>query len=73
MSSLKSGTLSLVLGANFKGLASPHRAKRKQSVSKVVKSVSNSTASGGVNGNTNICHDQSAFAGPDNPTMFSNG
>jgi hypothetical protein len=39
----------------------------------VVKSVSNSTASGGVNGNTNICHDQSAFAGPDNPTMFSNG
>jgi LCP family protein required for cell wall assembly len=73
VSSLKSGTLSLVLGANFKGLTSAHRTKKKQSVSKVVKSVSNSTASSGVSGNTNICHDKSAFAGPDNPSMFSNG
>ena len=54
-------------GSGFNGLASSHKAKKKQSVSKVVKSVSNSTASSGVNGDTNICHDQSAFAGPDNP------
>jgi LCP family protein required for cell wall assembly len=73
VSSLKPGTLNLVLGSSFNGLASSHKAKKKQSVSKVVKSVSNSTASSGVNGDTNICHDQSAFAGPDNPSMFTNG
>jgi LCP family protein required for cell wall assembly len=73
VSSLKSETLNLVLGANFKGLASAHKAKKKQSVSKVVKSVSDSTASSGVSGNTNICHDKSAFSGPDSPSMFSNG
>ena len=76
VSSLKSGNLNLVLGASFKGLAATHKAKTKkskQSVSKVVKSVSNSTASSGLSANTNICHDKSAFAGPDNPSMFTNG
>ena len=76
VSSLKSGNLNLVLGASFKGLAATNKAKTKkskQSVSKVVKSVSNSTASSGLSGNTNICHDKSAFAGPDNPSMFING
>jgi hypothetical protein len=76
VSSLKSGNLNLVLGASFKGLAATNKAKTKkskQSVSKVVKSVSNSTASSGLSANTNICHDKSAFSGPDNPSMFTNG
>ena len=73
MSSLKSSTLNLILGSDFKGLTSTHKAKRsKQSVSKVVKNVTNSTASSGLSANTNICHDKSAFAGPDNPSMFTN-
>jgi hypothetical protein len=74
VSSIKGTTLNLVLGSNFKGLASAHKAKYSgQSVSKVVKSIGNSTASNGYTGSTNICHDQSAFTGPDTPSMFSNG
>jgi LCP family protein required for cell wall assembly len=74
VSSVKGKTLNLVLGSNFKGLASAHKAKRgRQSVSKVVKSIGNSTAGSGISGNTNICHDQSAFIGPDTPSMFGNG
>jgi LCP family protein required for cell wall assembly len=74
VSSIKGTTLNLVLGSNFKGLASAHKAKHSgQSVSKVVKSIGNSTASNGYTGSTNICHDQSAFTGPDTPSMFSNG
>jgi hypothetical protein len=66
---LKGDTLQLVLGANFKGLASAHKAKKtKQSVSKVVKSIGT-----GISGSTNICTDSAAFTGPDTPSMFSNG
>lgn len=78
VSSLKSTTtLDLVLGSSFKGLASPHKAKSGKQptskVSKVVKEIGSATPGGGVSGNTNICHDQAAFAGPDNPSMFDNG
>jgi LCP family protein required for cell wall assembly len=74
VSSLKStSTLNLVLGSTFKGLTSTHKAKNKQSVSKVIKSISDDTPTKGVSGNVNICHDKSAFAGPDNPSMFTNG
>jgi LCP family protein required for cell wall assembly len=66
-------TLNLVLGSGFKGLTSTHKTKNTQSVSRVIKRVSDSTATKGVSGNTNICHDKSAFTGPDNPSMFSNG
>jgi LCP family protein required for cell wall assembly len=73
VSSIKGQDLHLVLGAGFKGVPSTHKSKSsKGSVSKAVNKVKNN-AGGGVSGNTNICHDQSAFSGPDNPSMFSNG
>jgi LCP family protein required for cell wall assembly len=74
VSSLKGGALQLILGSNFKGLASAHKGKSgKQSVSKVVKSIGTSTASSGFNGSANICGDKAAFAGPDTPSQFSSG
>src|SRR5215813_7518884 len=73
VSSAKGETLNLVLGSGFKGLASAHPATKHKSVSKVAKSIGKSTSGGGISGNTNICHDQSAFSGPDTPSMFSNG
>jgi LCP family protein required for cell wall assembly len=72
VSSLKGNDLHLVLGSGFKGVPSSHKSKSKGSVSKAVNKVKNN-AGGGVSGNTNICHDQSAFSGPDNPSMFGNG
>jgi len=72
VSSVKGKTLNLVLGSGFKGVTSSSKSKsNKQSVSKAVNKVKNSA--GGISGNTNICHDQSAFSGPDTPSMFSNG
>jgi len=73
VSSAKGTTLNLVLGSGFKGLTSTHPAKKTKSVSKVAKSIGKSTSAGGISGNTNICHDQSAFSGPDTPSMFGNG
>ncbi len=74
VSSLKGGELQLILGSNFKGLATAHRGKAgRQSVSKVVKKIGTSTASSGFNGSGNICGDKAAFAGPDTPSQFSTG
>ena len=67
MASLKGGTLSLVLGPGFKGVA--HKSQKKS------KSPSAATLSknyGGVNGAANICKQSAAFTGPDNPSMFGN-
>jgi len=67
VASLKGGTLSLVLGPGFKGVA--HKSKKK------AKSPTAATLSknyGGVNGSANICKQSSAFIGPDNPAMFGN-
>jgi LCP family protein required for cell wall assembly len=65
-----SSTLNLVLGSGFNGLASTHQAKKdKRSVTSLAKSGNYET----VNGSANICKDKAAFAGPDNPSMFTNG
>ena len=67
VASLKSGTLSLVLGPGFKGVA--HKSKKK------AKSPTAATLSknyGGFNGSANICKQSSAFTGPDTPSMFGN-
>jgi LCP family protein required for cell wall assembly len=69
-SSIKGRTLHLVLGTNFKGLASTHKAKKGK---KTAQQLSKSAAYNGISGNTNICHDQFAFSGPDTPSMFING
>jgi LCP family protein required for cell wall assembly len=70
VSSVKGSTVDLVIGSGFKGLASTHKSKRTR---KSAEEVSKSAAYNGVSGSTNICRDQSAFSGPDNPSMFSNG
>lgn len=62
------GTLSLILGSSFSGLSTP-TAKPKPSASRSLASISRNY--GGISGNTNICHDQGAFSGPDNPSMFA--
>jgi LCP family protein required for cell wall assembly len=56
MPGLQPGTLNLVLGADFKSLKPPSNLTQ---------------AYGGINGNTNICKDASAFSGPDQPSDFA--
>jgi LCP family protein required for cell wall assembly len=60
------GTLNLILGSDFSGLSS---GKAKSGSGASVSNLSKTY--GGINGSTNICKDSSAFAGPDNPTMFA--
>jgi LCP family protein required for cell wall assembly len=67
VTSLKGSTLSLVLGSGFKGIA--HKSHKK---AKKVSAAALSKNYGGVNGAANICKQSSAFAGPDNPSMFGN-
>jgi LCP family protein required for cell wall assembly len=69
VSTVKGSAVDLVLGSGFKGLTSTHKPKTKKSAI----AVSKSAAYNGVSASTNICHDQSAFAGPDTPADFSNG
>jgi LCP family protein required for cell wall assembly len=58
--SLQAGTLSLILGSKFAGLAGKTSTKaRGPSVATL--------NSQGISGNQNICNDTSAFAGPDSP------
>ena len=52
---LKTATLHLILGSTFTGLKA---AKGNSGISHLAKTY------GGITGNTNICHDQAAFAGP---------
>lgn len=59
------GSIVLVLGSGFKGLAGSHGAKKSKSP---VASLGSNY--GGISGNTNICRDSGAFAGPDTPSMF---
>ncbi len=59
---LTPGTLDLIVGSSFNGLASaPSKPSPPPSVDNL------SSTYGGVTANTNICKDQSAFAGPDSP------
>jgi LCP family protein required for cell wall assembly len=53
---LKSATLHVILGSAFSGLKAP---KGKSGISNLAQTY------GGITGNTNICKDSSAFAGPD--------
>jgi LCP family protein required for cell wall assembly len=53
---LTSSTLRLILGSTFTGLKS---AKQSSGISNLARTY------GGITGNTNICNDGSAFAGPD--------
>jgi hypothetical protein len=67
VTSLKGSTLSLVLGAGFKGVAhKSHKKAKKLSAAALSKNY------GGVNGAANICKQSAAYAGPDNPSMFGN-
>jgi LCP family protein required for cell wall assembly len=62
--SLTPGTIDLIVGSTFNGLApssSPASGSRAHPVSEL------STAFGGITGNARICADSAAFAGPDNP------
>jgi LCP family protein required for cell wall assembly len=67
VSSVKGKTLNLVLGTSFNGLASTHKAKKGK---KSATEISKGAAYNGISGSVNICHDKSAFTGPDNPSMF---
>ena len=61
--SLTPGTIDLIVGSSFSGLAAA-----PSSSSSKAPSVDNlSSTYGGVTANTNICKDQSAFAGPSSP------
>jgi LCP family protein required for cell wall assembly len=53
--SLKNATLHLILGSNFTGLKA---ASGNSGIANLAKTY------GGITGNTNICHDKAAFAGP---------
>lgn len=66
---LPAGSLTLILGSSFKGLAGgTHTAKPAKSPTlNLAKSI------GGISGNANICKDSGAFAGPDKPSMWANG
>jgi LCP family protein required for cell wall assembly len=68
VTTLKSSTLSLVLGSGFKGVAHKPHKKRARKVSAAALSKNY----GGVNGAANICKQSAAFTGPDNPSMFGN-
>jgi len=65
VTTLKGGTLSLVLGSGFKGIA--HKSKKR---AKNVSAAALSKNYGGVNGAANICKQSAAYAGPDSPSMF---
>jgi LCP family protein required for cell wall assembly len=73
VSSVQGKTLNLVLGSGFKGIATTSTAHKSKKASKSPTALSKRAAYNGISGSTNICHDQSAFSGPDTPSMFSNG
>ncbi len=68
VTSLKGGTLSLVLGSGFKGIGT-HKSKKH---AKSASAAALSKNYGGVNGAANICNQSAAYAGPDTPSMFGN-
>ncbi len=59
---LTPGTILLIVGSTFHGLGAAPAAP-KQSISSI------SAADGAIQGNINICKNQAAFAGPDNPSI----
>jgi LCP family protein required for cell wall assembly len=65
VTSLQTGTLSLILGSKFTGLATS-QPKSKGAAGPSVAAL-NSDNFQGISANQNICNDGAAFAGPDNP------
>jgi hypothetical protein len=58
--SVAPGRVDLILGSSFTALQTKAKAQKKAaSVASLSKTY------GGLTGNTNVCHDSSAFAGPD--------
>lgn len=78
---VRPGTVNLILGSDFSGLAgaaapspgsSPTPGTAGGSGHAKPSPVQNlSKTYGGISGSANICQNKSAFAGPDNPTMFA--
>jgi len=62
VASLQAGTLSLILGSKFTGLASSQQKPAGPSVAAL-----NSDNFQGISANQNICNDAAAFEGPDSP------
>jgi LCP family protein required for cell wall assembly len=72
--SLTPGTVDLIIGSNFKGLTntSPSTTGSSSGSTDSSNSADNlSQAYGGITGDANICKDQNAFTGPDNPSAGS--
>ena len=65
VTSLQTGTLSLILGSKFTGLATS-QPKSKGTTGPTVAAL-NSDNFQGISANQNICNDGAAFAGPDSP------
>jgi LCP family protein required for cell wall assembly len=65
-SSMTPGTLNLIIGSGFSGFSSQPAPSPSTSPSSSPSVASVSAADGGISASTNVCTDQSAFAGPDN-------
>jgi hypothetical protein len=65
---LPAGSIALVVGSSFKGLAGSGPASHPPASPGAL-----ANAYGGIAGNANICKNSGAFSGPDNPSMFSPG
>ena len=61
---LAPGSLTLILGSSFKGVGSPAGKTGQPPATTLANNY------GGISGNTNICKDSGAFAGPDTPSVF---
>lgn len=68
---LPAGSIALVLGSSFKGLSSPSGSGPARH--KPASPAALGDAYGGISGDTNICRNSGAFAGPDNPSQFTPG
>ena len=68
--SLTPGTVALIVGSSFNGLVKASTANSSSSGSNSPSGAADnlSQAYGGITGDANICKDQNAFTGPDNPS-----
>ena len=62
---LTPGTVVLVLGSSFNGVTGQSTTSPSTSPSSTPSVAIAAAADGGLSGNSNICSDQAAFAGPD--------
>jgi hypothetical protein len=73
VSSLQTGTLSLIIGSKFTGLAGTTSSKASSKSKGPSLAALNSDNFQGISGNQNICKDSAAFSGPDSPVPASGG